>query len=155
RAALAHLVQEAVGDELEALLDQLVVDLALLLDLFRGLELGGEPGLELAEPHVVQPCGVDVIAGDAPSRATTQLDGAVHRPVRVLRVVYGDEDLRIHRHARDRLVLVSCRRGQTSIAAAATTVNVARRPPRVPRRTYSGKERRAGPPRRCFPAPAC
>src|SRR3972149_4946232 len=41
-AALLDLVEERVGDELEALLDQLVVDLALPLDLFRRLELRGK-----------------------------------------------------------------------------------------------------------------
>src|SRR6185436_731142 len=56
-APLTELIQEAVGDELEALLDQLVVDLALALDLFGGLELRGESSLELAETHVMEPRG--------------------------------------------------------------------------------------------------
>ena len=63
-----------------------------------GLELGGKPGLELAEAHVVEARGVDVVAGDASVRVATQLDRAIDRPVRVLRVVDGDEDLAIHRH---------------------------------------------------------
>src|SRR2546425_11434520 len=48
-APLAQLIEEAVGDELQPLLDQLVMDLALLLDLLGGLEARGETGLELAE----------------------------------------------------------------------------------------------------------
>ncbi|HXF96639.1 MAG TPA: hypothetical protein VNI61_11130, partial [Gemmatimonadales bacterium] len=65
------MVQETVGDELEALFDQLVVDLALLLDLFRGLEAGGEAGLELAKADVVQPGGIDVIPGDPPAGSSS------------------------------------------------------------------------------------
>jgi hypothetical protein len=65
-AAPLGLVEEGVRDELEALLDQLVVDLALTPDLVGRLELRGEPRLELAEPDVVEPGGVDVVPGDAP-----------------------------------------------------------------------------------------
>ena len=52
-AALLGLVQKRVGDELEALLDQLVVDLALALDLCGRLELRGESSLQLTEANVV------------------------------------------------------------------------------------------------------
>ena len=63
-AAVADLVEEAVGDQLQALLDQLVVDLALALDLLRRLELRRQPGLELSEAHVVEPGRVDVVGRD-------------------------------------------------------------------------------------------
>src|SRR5207244_11589674 len=97
-APLAELIEEAVGDQLQALLDQLVVDLALLLDLFRRLELRGQAGLELAEADVVEAGGVDVVAGDATPGLATQLDRPGDRPVRVLGVVDGDEDLAVHPH---------------------------------------------------------
>jgi hypothetical protein len=84
RAALLDLVDEAVGDQLQPLFDQLVVDLPLTLDLVRGLEAGGEPGLELAEANVVQARGVDVVAGHAAAGAATQLDRAIDGPVGVL-----------------------------------------------------------------------
>src|SRR5690606_39185406 len=61
-AAPLDLVQEAVRDKLEALLDELVVDLPLAFDLFRSLEPGGQAGLELAEADVVEPGGVHVAA---------------------------------------------------------------------------------------------
>src|SRR5207247_8650407 len=49
-----ELVQEAVSDELQALFDELVVNLALPLDLFGSLELRRKTGLELAEADVVE-----------------------------------------------------------------------------------------------------
>src|SRR3989441_9367459 len=97
-AFLAQLVQEAVGDELQAFLDQLVVDLALALDLCGCLELRGEAGLELAEADVVEAGGVDVVAGDAAAGLATDLDGPLERPIGVLGVVDGNEDLAVHRH---------------------------------------------------------
>ena len=77
-------------------LDQLVVDLALALDLLLGLELGGQPGLELAEADVVQARGVDVVSGNSSVGMRSELAGAIHRPVRPGRVVYGNEDLTVH-----------------------------------------------------------
>ena len=97
-AALAELVEEGVGDELQALLDQLVVDLALALDLVGGLKLGGKAGLELAEAHVVEARGVDVVAGDAAVGSLTQLDRPIDGPVGVLRVVDGTKIFPVHRH---------------------------------------------------------
>src|SRR5688572_23867949 len=73
-AALAELVQEAVGDELQPLLDQLVVDAASALDLLGRLELRRESGLELAKAHVVQTGGIHVIARDASAGALAQFD---------------------------------------------------------------------------------
>src|SRR3989454_8061951 len=82
-APLAQLIEEAVGDELQPLLDQLVMDLALLLDLLGGLEARGETGLELAEADVVESGGVDVVAGDATVGLAAQLDRPVDGPVGV------------------------------------------------------------------------
>ena len=98
-AALAELIEKAVGDELKALLDELVVHLALALDLFRRLELRGKTGLELAEANVVESRGVDVIAGDPAARLLTELDRALHGPIGVLRVVDGHKDFPIHASA--------------------------------------------------------
>src|SRR5439155_497723 len=70
RALLPELIEEAVGDELQALLDQLVVDLALPLDLVWRLLLRGQAGLQLAEADVVEASGVDVVAGEAAAGAT-------------------------------------------------------------------------------------
>src|SRR6266550_7995083 len=97
-AALAELVEKTVRDQLQAFFDQLVMDLALLLDLVGGLEPGGEPGLELAKADIVEAGGVDVISGDAAVGSTAQLDGPVHRPVRRARVVDRNEDLAVHQH---------------------------------------------------------
>src|SRR6185437_15789561 len=80
-ASLAELVEEAVGDELQAFFDQLVVDLALLLDLVRRLEASGEACFELAEADVVEAGGVDVITRDAAVGPAGQLDGAVDGPI--------------------------------------------------------------------------
>ena len=97
-AALAELVQKAVSYELKAFFYQLVVDLALLLDLLRRLEFRGETGLELAEADVVEAGGIDVVAGDAAAGFAGQLDRPIHGPVGVRRVVDGSEDLTVHRH---------------------------------------------------------
>src|ERR1051325_4652041 len=97
-AALPQLVEKAVRDQLQTFFDQLVVNLALLLDLVWGLEPGGKAGLELAKADVVEAGGVDVISGDAACGFATQLDGPVHRPVRRTGVVDRDEDLAVHRH---------------------------------------------------------
>src|SRR3990172_1936269 len=95
-AGVGQLVQEAIGDELEALLDQLVVNLALPLDLFGGLELGGEPGFELAKPHIVKACGVDVVSGNAAAGHAAQLDGTIHSPIGMLGVVHWHEHFTVH-----------------------------------------------------------
>ena len=96
RALLPELIEEAVGDELQALLDQLVVDLPLLLDLIGSLKLGRQPGLELAKPDIVEARRVDMITGEPAARAAADLDRPVDGPVGVLRVVDGGEDLPIH-----------------------------------------------------------
>src|ERR1051325_435446 len=57
-AALPQLVEKAVRDQLQTFFDQLVVNLALLLDLVWGLEPGGKAGLELAKADVVEAGGV-------------------------------------------------------------------------------------------------
>ena len=98
-AALAELVEKAVGDELQPLLDELVVDLALSLDLLGRLELRREAGLELAEADVVESRGVDVIPGDPPVGLLTELDRAIDRPVGVLRVVDRHKDFPVHASA--------------------------------------------------------
>ena len=99
-AAVADLVEEAVRDELQALLDQLVVDLALALDLLRRLELRRQPGLELAEAHVVQARRVDVVGRDPALGELGELDRAIDGPVRVLRVVHRHEDFPVHEPSR-------------------------------------------------------
>jgi hypothetical protein len=96
RALLLHLVEVRVADELESLLDQLVMHLALPFDLFGRLELGGKTGLELAEADVVEPGGVHVVAGEVAAGARAELDGAVDRPVGVLGIVDGNEHFTIH-----------------------------------------------------------
>ena len=94
--AAVELVQEAVRDELEPLLDQLVVDLALPPDLGRFLELGREPDFELAKPDVVKAGGIDVRAGDAAPEASAEFDGAIDGPVRLARVIDRGKYLSIH-----------------------------------------------------------
>ena len=79
-AAPLGLIQEGVRDELEPLLDELIVDLALPLDLFGSLELRGEPGLELPEAHVMEPRRIDVVTGDPAPGAAAQLDRPVDGP---------------------------------------------------------------------------
>src|SRR6058998_97039 len=95
---LAELVQKAVGYQLQAFFDQLVVDLALLLDLLGGLKLCGEAGFELPKADVVEAGRVHVVAGDATAGLAAQLDRPVDRPIRMRGVVDGDEDLAVHRH---------------------------------------------------------
>src|SRR6266550_8347053 len=97
-AALAELIEEAVGDELQTLFDQLIVDFALFLDLCGRLELGGETGLELAEADIVEAGGVYVIPSDSPAGLATHLDGAVDGPIGVLRVVDRNENLAVHHY---------------------------------------------------------
>jgi hypothetical protein len=96
-AALVGLVEEGVRNELEALLDQLVVDLTLPLDLFGSLELGGKARLELAEADVVQARGVDVVAGDTAAGLPADFDRPLDRPVGGIGVVDRDQDLSVHR----------------------------------------------------------
>ena len=74
------------------------MDLALFLDFFGRLELGGEAGLELAEADIVEAGGVDMVAGNAPAGLAAHLDGAVHGPIGVRRVVDRNEYLAVHRY---------------------------------------------------------
>ncbi len=74
------------------------MDLALFLDLCGRLELGGEAGLELAEADIVEPSGVDMVAGDSAACFPAHLNGAVDGPIGVLRVVDGNENLAVHRY---------------------------------------------------------
>src|SRR5690606_18300041 len=132
-AAPLDLVQEAVRDELEPLLDELVVDLPLPLDLFGGLEPGGQAGLELTEADVVEPGSVDVAARDPAPGPAAHLDRALDGPRRVLGVVYGDEDLAIHDHLGrpgDRIGSVSSPRARAAGSRA--------RVPCFPRRARGG-----------------
>jgi hypothetical protein len=94
-AAQRELIEEAVGNELQPLLDQLVVDLSLALDLVLRLELRGESSFELSKPDVVEARGIHVIAGDAAAGRVADFDGALERPIGVWRVVYGNEDFPI------------------------------------------------------------
>src|SRR5215218_1631528 len=86
-----------VGDYLQAFGDELVVDLALPLHLVLVAELLGQPALHLPEAHVVHLRGVGV----APGHPAPELARHVHpydaRLVRVVRVVYRDIDLFVHR----------------------------------------------------------
>ncbi|HYX82962.1 MAG TPA: hypothetical protein VE714_11255, partial [Gemmatimonadales bacterium] len=79
--ALPKLIQKAVRDELKAFFDQLIVDFALLLDLFGSLELRGQAGLELAETDIVKSSGVDVISRDPAAVRLTHFDRTVDRPI--------------------------------------------------------------------------
>jgi hypothetical protein len=81
---LLDLIEKAVADQLQTLLDQLVVDLALSLDLFGCLELSRESGLELSEANIVKASRVDVITSDPPAGLIGDLDGTIDRPIRVL-----------------------------------------------------------------------
>ena len=94
-AAHRQLVEEAVSDELQPFLDQLVVNLSLAFDLFRGLKLRGEAGLELSEADVVETRGVDVISGDAPAGGAADFNGSIESPIGVWRVIDGNEDFPI------------------------------------------------------------
>src|SRR5713101_6491412 len=96
--SFVELIEEAVGEELQTLFDQFIVDLALFLDLCGRLELRGEAGLELAEADIVEAGGVDMVAGNAPAGLAAHLDGAVHGPIGVRRVVDRNEYLAVHRY---------------------------------------------------------
>src|SRR6266550_974752 len=97
-AALPELIEKAVGDELQPFFDQLVVDFALFLDLFRRLELRGEAGFELAEADIVEAGSVHMVTGDSAACLPTHLNGAVDGPIGVLRVVDGNENLAVHHY---------------------------------------------------------
>ena len=71
---LLGLVEKRVRDQLQALLDQLIVDLSLALDLSVSLEPSGEPSLELSKPDVVKAGRVDVVSGDTTFGSAADLD---------------------------------------------------------------------------------
>src|ERR1041384_6849533 len=142
RAALPDLIEKAGGDELQALLDQLVVDLALLLDLFRRLEPGREAGLELAEANVVQPRGVHVVGGEPAARPPAELDRPGDRPVRMRRIVDGNEDLAVQRRLPRRGRAGARQRFSSSLLRVAASMSAA-----LGRVKFSS-ERSASPPRR-------
>src|SRR3712207_1846493 len=85
-----------VGDDLESLGDELVVDLALALHLVLVAELLGETALHLPEAHVVHLGGVGV----ATRYPSPELPRHVHpydaRLVGVVGVVYRDVNLFVH-----------------------------------------------------------
>jgi hypothetical protein len=80
-AALLQLVEKGIGNELQPLLDELVVHLALMFQFLGRLELGRQARLQLTEPHVMQARGIDVIAGDAAAALAAYLDGPVYGPI--------------------------------------------------------------------------
>ena len=92
------LIEKGIRDELEALLDQFVVNFSLPLDLLGGLKLRGKSRLQLAKPHIVKPRRIHMIASDPSLGALTDFDGAVHGPIGVLGVIDGYEDFTVHKH---------------------------------------------------------
>src|SRR5215216_1004646 len=86
-----------VGDYLEALGDELVVDLALPLHLVLVAELLGQPALHLPEAHVVHLRGVGVAAGDPATELARHVHPDDARLIGVVRVVYRDVNLFVHR----------------------------------------------------------
>ena len=89
-------VYVGVGDDLESLGDELVVDLALPLHLVLVAELLGEPGLHLAEADVVHLGGVGVATRDPAPELPRNVDAYDARLVGVVRVVDRDVDLFVH-----------------------------------------------------------
>ena len=95
-AELVGLVQKRVRDELQALLDQLVMNLPLTLDLLRRLKLGGEACLELPEPHIMETRSIHVVTGDSTLGTLADFDRPGDGPIRVIGVVYWNKNLSIH-----------------------------------------------------------
>src|ERR687898_762996 len=89
-------VDVGVGDDLESLGDELVVDLALALHLVLVAELLGEPALHLTEAYVVHLGGVGVATRDPSPEGARHVDADDARLVGVVRVVYRDVDLFVH-----------------------------------------------------------
>src|SRR5829696_5970346 len=89
-------VDVGVGDDLQALGDELVMDLALPLHLVFVAELLGEPALHLAEADVVHLRGVGVATRDPAPELPRHVDPDDARLVGVVRVVDRDVDLSVH-----------------------------------------------------------
>ena len=89
-------VYVGVGDNFEALGDELVVDLTLPLHLVLVAELLGQPALHLPETHVVHLGGVGVAARHPAAELARHVDADDARLVGVIRVVYRDVDLFVH-----------------------------------------------------------
>src|ERR687897_243677 len=89
-------VDVGVGDDLQTLGDELVMDLALALHLVLVAELLGEPALHLTEADVVHLGGVGVATGDPAPEPPRHVDADDARLVGVVRVVYRDVDLFVH-----------------------------------------------------------
>ena len=89
-------VYVGVGDDLQALGDELVVDLTLPLHLVLVAELLGETGLHLPEAHVVHLGRVGVTARDPAAELPRHVNANDARLVGVIRVVYRDVDLFVH-----------------------------------------------------------
>jgi hypothetical protein len=85
-----------VGDDLQSLGDELVVDLALALHLVFVVELLGKPALHLTEPDVVHLRSVGMTTGDSAPELPRHVDPDDARLVGVVRVVYRDVDLFVH-----------------------------------------------------------
>ena len=85
-----------VGDYLQTLGDELVVDLALPLHLVLVAELFWEPALHLPEAHVVHLGGVGVATRYPPAELARHVDSYDARLVGVVRVVYRDVNLFVH-----------------------------------------------------------
>jgi hypothetical protein len=90
------LIQERVRNQLKTLLYQLVVNLALALDLLRGLEFCGESRLELPKADVVEARGVHVIAGNSAVGLRADLYRPINGPIRMLGVVDWNNYFPIH-----------------------------------------------------------
>src|SRR5918998_971698 len=89
-------VDVGVGDDLQPLGDELVVDLALPLHLVLVAELLGEPALHLPEADVVHLRGVGMTTSYPAPELPRHVDADDARLVGVVRVVYRDVDLFVH-----------------------------------------------------------
>src|SRR5215211_3689160 len=90
-------VDIGVGDDLKALGDELVVDLALALHLVLITELLGEPALHLTKADVVHLRRVGMTTGDRAPEPPRHVDPDDARLIRVVRVVDRDVDLFVHK----------------------------------------------------------
>ena len=95
-AGLLHILQVTVGNELETHRDQVVVDLALAMQLGLLEVLLGQCELHLLEAIVVHLGSVDVAAGELGAERLAQLDRSRDGAVGVVGVVDGHIDALIH-----------------------------------------------------------
>ncbi len=99
-AGVRRVIQIRVGDQGEPAGDELVVNLALLLERRLLTVLRWQPPFHLAKAQVVQPGGVDVDPGHLRARDSRQRDRLVHAPIGVIGAIRRHQDRAMQRMAR-------------------------------------------------------